>query len=93
VGIASAVIIVASLETNWAGNRVLRLRPITAVGLVAYGLYLWHYPINQAVLRYGVHWTTSARLAVAAALTTLLTVASWIFVEKPFLRRKVRLAR
>ena len=92
VGIATAVIIVASLESNWTGNRVLQTRSLATLGLVAYGLYLWHYPVFLSVQRYGTSWTIAGRLAVAIIVTALVTAASWFIVEKPFLRWKNRLA-
>ena len=92
VGIATAVIIVASLDSNWTGNRVLQTRSLATLGLVAYGLYLWHYPVFLSVQRYGTSWTIAGRLAVAIIVTALVTAASWFIVEKPFLRWKNRLA-
>jgi peptidoglycan/LPS O-acetylase OafA/YrhL len=93
VGLAVAVIIVASLESNWAGNRVLRMRALATLGLVAYGLYLWHYLIFLSVQHYGASWTIAGRLAVAFSVTALFTAASWMLVEKPCLRWKDRLGR
>jgi len=66
-------------------NRVLAIRPLVAIGLISYSLYLWHWPI----------WVLShieAQLPPAAmewkfaalGLTFLLAYASWRFVEQPF---------
>jgi peptidoglycan/LPS O-acetylase OafA/YrhL len=90
VGIATSVIILASLQTSWIGGRLFELRPLCVLGRVSYGLYLWHYPIFLAVQRYTHDWTTPERLVLAFTLTAAVTAASWNFVERPFLRWKDR---
>jgi len=64
--------------------RLLRLRPLVAVGLISYSAYLWHQPLfafaRIRLLGEPGHW-------VAAGLTLLslaLAYVSWRFVEAPF---------
>ena len=68
--------------------RVLRLRPLVWLGERSYGFYLWHFPVAwlvQASAAYRVP------LALAAPIVALvLTQASWVCVERPFLRLKSR---
>ena len=91
IAIALGLILLAVLETNWLFNRLLRLRPIRAVGRVSYGLYIWHLPIFTALARYDRSWTPAAQMSVALGLTALATCGSWFVVERPFLRWKDRL--
>jgi peptidoglycan/LPS O-acetylase OafA/YrhL len=82
---------------------LLNPRPIKLVssGDYSYGLYLYSYPLQQAIAAYGPptrHWWASAGLGVPAAL--LVAVVSWHYVERPALglRRRIpaleaRLAR
>ena len=99
------VVLLAALQTDWLFNRVLRARPLRAVGRVSYGLYIWHLPIFYAVARYEtilrrgprhtleLHYTWSPAVAtiVALGLTAIATYGSWILVERPILRWKDRL--
>lgn len=74
----------------------LRWRPIAFVGLVSYGVYLWH----QAWLGKVAEWFSWGdfrghmleRLVLAFALTVATATASYFVVERPALRLK-RLAR
>ena len=72
--------------------RVLEGRPFVGLGLVSYGVFLWHDPILRA-LRDG-HVTESGRVGFAFDLLLVggITVAASIllyrFVEKPALARK-----
>ncbi len=66
-------------------HRLLSLRPLTAIGLVSYSMYLWHWPVI-ALLRsnlawkphYGTYWLL---------LLLPLSYFSWRFIEQPTRRR------
>ncbi len=61
-------------------------------GDYSYGLYLYGFPIQQAIASTGPwarHWYVS--LAVAFPLTVAVAAASWWFIEKPVLRHKAAL--
>ncbi|QBE67340.1 acyltransferase [Pseudoduganella lutea] len=64
-------------------NRVLGSRPLVAIGIVSYPLYLWHWPLLSfaQIVESG---TPSAGLRAAAlALALLLAWATWRLVERP----------
>lgn len=70
--------------------RVARTQPLPAIGLISYGLYLYHLPLNHLVHgfpRSRVGWLS---VAVATALTFTVAIASYLIVERPALRRKRR---
>jgi len=66
-------------------NRVsaaLRVRPLVALGLISYSLYLWHWPIF-AFLKYRHVAMTLPVCLAALALALLLACLTWKFIELP----------
>lgn len=77
-------------------NRIARLlstRVLVGLGLISYSAYLWHQPIFAFVrLRMGYEPSAAAMLALSA-LTILLAILSWKFVERPFRRQVPQVPR
>jgi peptidoglycan/LPS O-acetylase OafA/YrhL len=77
----------AALVLVYAGPttvRVLGARPLVWLGLISYGLYLWHNPV-MAFVRYGreaepAPWV----MAGTVLLTGVMAALSWVVVEQPF---------
>ncbi|MBI5103619.1 MAG: acyltransferase [Solirubrobacterales bacterium] len=70
---------------------VLRWRPVAWLGLVSYGIFLWHHPLTGE-LREVQDWTSHGSfvvytLAVFVAATAC-AAASYYLVERPLLRFK-----
>ena len=67
--------------------RVLSVRPLVGLGLISYGVYLWHWPISV--------WLTPATTGlggvelfiVRSVLTLAVSLASYIVVEQPIRHR------
>jgi len=82
----SAIVFVSVISPNSAIGRVLNCRPFVAVGVLSYSLYLWQPLTYPATDRWPLGpWQNLVLLAVVA-------VASYLLVERPFLRLKDRLA-
>lgn len=65
-------------------GRGLGLRPMLAVGLISYSLYLWHNPV-LVFARHALVGPVPPLLATACiGLTFVLVWASWRYVEPPF---------
>jgi peptidoglycan/LPS O-acetylase OafA/YrhL len=90
IAVCVAVVILASLQTNWFGRPFLRNRVLRGFGRVSYGLYLWHLVVFSVVLRYTESWQPLPRVAVAYAISAATTMFSWHFVERPALALKDR---
>lgn len=66
---------------SW-GARALSWTPLVWLGLISYGLYLWHFPVQ--------HWfspmewmTRTMLLPCVAVVTVLLSLVSYRFAERP----------
>jgi peptidoglycan/LPS O-acetylase OafA/YrhL len=84
--IASAFLVLAVVGTNARVFAPLGWRPVVYVGKLSYALYLWHEVVQRWI-------TTGATRIEIVVLSFALAAASYHFVERPFLRRKWRLAR
>ena len=81
----AAALVVAAVD----GESVLTWRPVAAVGVVAYGLYLWHIPIDWLLERdHGLSLPIRGVLVIALSVTA--AVLSWRLVERPVLALKAR---
>lgn|SRR6185437_10581736 len=69
--------------------RALGARPLAAVGVASYSLYLWHVPLIRA-LNDHAHPGTLGLLAAGAALAIAVAAVSYLVVERPFLRLRRR---
>lgn len=71
-------------------------RPVAAIGVVSYGIYLWHGPLMLVAVRYGIPAFAGypAGWAVDIVAFTLLTLVpaslSWHFLERPSLEWAAR---
>jgi len=89
-GIGTLGAILGTMLIIWFANprepvtRLLSSRPFVAVGLISYGLYLWHYPI-YAFGRHLVLMEPRAPHYVAfVALSFIAATATYFLVESPF---------
>jgi acetyltransferase len=91
LGIASGLVLATFVHGQWTRSLARVLAP---VGLVSYGVYLWHWVIVSALLHHGVHvltgsgpLATAVRVAVLVGLTLPIATLSWLVIERPLLRR------
>jgi peptidoglycan/LPS O-acetylase OafA/YrhL len=81
VGTIAGVVLVAGLASrDDAGPFVWR--PVVYLGVISYGLYLWHVPVTKALAAFPG--------PVVAALSIGIAAVSYRWIEQPFLRRKPR---
>lgn len=87
ISILTCAVIYACLRGARPVTMPLSTRAMTAIGKRSYGLYLWHFPILVAI---DVHWGLESWTARAAglAVTAVVVMVSYRFIERPFLARK-----
>lgn len=74
-------------------NRLLSLKPVVAIGLISYSLYLWHWPV-MAYVRYQPFIEFTAYIGFACiAASMLLAAATYFMVEQPVRKRRVLSSR
>lgn len=90
--LGAALVIGAGQHGDSAPKRWLSSKPMVAVGLFSYSLYLWHWPII-AVTRYLTlgHLSLVLRLVIIA-VSIGLAYLSLVIVERPFRVRRRLLA-
>ena len=67
----------------WINQRVLSLRPLVAIGLISYPLYLSHWPILTFGRIVMSGFMPPAQAALAVAISFLLSVLTYRYVEIP----------
>jgi peptidoglycan/LPS O-acetylase OafA/YrhL len=85
---AGAVMIIeaGNERRDGIGSRVLSARPLVAIGVISYSLYLVHWPIAAFMRAIGSSTLDGAWPAVGIFLTLVLGTTSWALVERPFRR-------
>lgn len=76
-----------------AVSSLLSLKPVVAIGLISYSLYLWHWPI-MAYVRYQpfIEFTAGVGLACIGA-SVLLATATYFVIEQPIRKRRILSSR
>jgi peptidoglycan/LPS O-acetylase OafA/YrhL len=72
-------------------QRLLTLRPVAWLGLVSYGIFLWHHPLTEQFIRvqdWTSHGSYFVYTGVVLAVATAFAAASYYLVERPLLRFK-----
>jgi peptidoglycan/LPS O-acetylase OafA/YrhL len=71
-------------------------RLLAPIGLISYGIYLWHAVVRDALERHALSWVPGHgagwaswpfQIVFLLALTVPLALASWLLLERPLLRR------
>jgi peptidoglycan/LPS O-acetylase OafA/YrhL len=87
LAVAVVVVIAAAVHPRRGPvSRVLSFRPLCALGLVSYGVYLWHWPIYVVINESRAHLTGWSLLAARLAVTLAVAALSYRFVEQPIRR-------
>ncbi len=73
--------------------RALSFRPLTWVGTISYGLYLWHWPVNVVLSPQRLHFGGFRLHVIQFALAFAIAIVSYRFLEKPIRTRGLPFGR
>jgi peptidoglycan/LPS O-acetylase OafA/YrhL len=73
--------------------RIFSFRPLTLVGTISYGVYLWHWPINVFLTPERAHLHGFWLHVLQFALTFAVSIASYRLLEQPIRLRGVPFGR
>ncbi|MEP6300309.1 MAG: acyltransferase family protein [Ilumatobacter sp.] len=79
----TVVMIAAISHPGGRANRVVGNPLLTWIGVRSYGLYLYHWPIYQAIRKLAGNKLTIEQFALAMVITAVVTELSFRFVETP----------
>ena len=82
--VALTALLLGTLRAGTAAHGLLSSPPLVFLGLISYSLYLWHWSVLTLA-----RWTvglTAFTIPLLLALTLLLAVLSWRYVEEPLRR-------
>jgi peptidoglycan/LPS O-acetylase OafA/YrhL len=89
---AATTLVIAVVTGGPPGSvaKALSVRPLAALGVISYGVYLWHWPVIVYLgpERVGVDGWQLAAVQIGATLA--LSIASFVLVERPIRRGALR---
>ena len=81
------------LDQGTPVSRLLSTRPLVAIGRLSYGLYLWHWPVYQALDGERTGLGPIALALARIAVTACFAIASLLLIELPAQRLRLRTKR
>ncbi|HTN78465.1 MAG TPA: acyltransferase family protein [Acidimicrobiales bacterium] len=94
LGCALLVAIVIAAATRRGPIRsALSMPPLPQIGLISYGLYLWHWPVYVVLSSNRTGIDGWALLALRLAVTSVVATASFFVVERPIRTATLHLPR
>jgi peptidoglycan/LPS O-acetylase OafA/YrhL len=89
--LVAAIVCVGLLQPGSVVGRFLRLPPIVYLGRISYGIYLWHNVAYVVGLHFfGPRFSPGVVRWLSALLAVVFASASYLVVERHFLRLKSR---
>lgn len=85
--VAAMLLIISS--GAWFNRKLLSSRLMVWIGLISYPLYLWHYPLMAYAKIIIGHRIPNATMIGIILLTFILSILTYIFIEKPLRFKKI----
>ncbi|WP_457583488.1 acyltransferase family protein [Ensifer canadensis] len=85
--VVGTALILAFARGDTLAGKLLSVRPLVAIGLISYSLYLWHQPVFAFARLRAIDEIPAAGYVALIALCVVLAAFTWRFVEQPFRQR------
>jgi peptidoglycan/LPS O-acetylase OafA/YrhL len=82
------IVVAAAALADGVFAKVLSFTPVRALGLISYGVYLWHWPVMYLGSANRLHLDGWSLLGAQFAVTVGIATASYVFVELPIRQRR-----
>lgn len=92
VSMATAVLIFVGSFSYGIAYRLLSLPPVVFIGTISYSLYLWHWPVFALCHYLDIEENTTLKI-FCFIITAILACLSYLFIEKPFRKKKWSLVK
>lgn len=89
--VMGATLLIAA-NNSWLNRHVLANKPMVAIGLISYPLYLWHWPL-LSLLRITEPTAPASMIGAAVAVSVLLAWLTYRYVESPIRTGRWRVSR
>ena len=90
VAIVMAIVLAAAAQPGRNPlATALRSRPLVGLGVISYGVYLWHWPIKLWVTKSNTGADGTALFGLRVLLTLVASLASYALVEQPIRRGRL----
>lgn len=83
---AIAVIAPVALHQTGLVARTLSWRPLVGLGMISYGVYLWHWPVFLVLNGERTGWSGPALFVARCTATVAIAALSWWLIEQPVRR-------
>lgn len=90
--VTGAMMVIWGAGGTWAGH-LLSIKPMVAIGLISYSLYLWHWPILIFARYVPAYESTPLVASACLVLAVGLSILTWRYVEQPVRKRQVLSSR
>jgi peptidoglycan/LPS O-acetylase OafA/YrhL len=88
-GVLSTIVVAAAVAPGPL-RAVLAWTPLRALGLVSYGVYLYHWPIYLWLAPHRTGLGPAALFALRIGVTLVISIASYVWLEQPIRRGALR---
>jgi peptidoglycan/LPS O-acetylase OafA/YrhL len=84
---AVGLLIAASVQNSWVSS-ILSAPPLVGIGMISYGVYLWHYPA-AVYFRELLPWNQTVPIVMVFSVTA--AAISYVAIERPLQRYRYSL--
>ncbi len=82
LSVAAVIASIVLQPRSWLA-RLVSARPLVALGVISYGVYLWHWPVIVALTQARTGLSGASLLSLRLAVTLVVSLLSFHLIERP----------